>query len=139
MAKKNDSSMKPATAKPAVLPTPTPPAPEAPAKAVASAKALIPAKAAVSSKAAPPVAKRSVKTAAKAKPAAKTAKTSAAKPKRAAKSAPSFTREDVALRAYFLSEKRRNQGLPGDEHQDWIEAERQLLMESAGTKKVKKV
>jgi hypothetical protein len=53
--------------------------------------------------------------------------------------APSFTHEDIALRAYFIAEKRRSQGLSGDEHQDWIEAERQLLVESAGTtKKAKK-
>jgi hypothetical protein len=45
--------------------------------------------------------------------------------------ASSFTASDVALRAYFLSEKRRMNGLPGDEHQDWIEAERQLREENA--------
>ena len=45
--------------------------------------------------------------------------------------APAFTDSDVALRAYFLSEKRRMQGLPGDERQDWIEAERQLQSENA--------
>ena len=38
-------------------------------------------------------------------------------------------REDIALRAYFISERRRSLGLPGDEHQDWIEAERQLMAE----------
>jgi hypothetical protein len=86
-----------------------------------------------------PAAKRAVKPAVKAKPAEKTTKTPAAKPKRTAKSAPSFAHEDVALRAYFLSEKRRSQGLPGNEHQDWVEAERQLLAEGSGTKKAKKV
>lgn len=42
---------------------------------------------------------------------------------------PAFTQEDIATRAYFVSEKRRSAGLPGDEHGDWLEAERQLLAE----------
>ena len=41
------------------------------------------------------------------------------------------TAEDIALRAYFIAEKRRHNGLPGDEHHDWIEAERQLRAERA--------
>jgi hypothetical protein len=49
-----------------------------------------------------------------------------------------FTEADVALRAYFISEKRRNQGLSGDEHQDWVEAERQLREESASKPKTRK-
>ena len=40
-----------------------------------------------------------------------------------------FTQDDIALRAYFLSEKRREHGLAGDQHQDWLEAERQLREE----------
>ena len=63
----------------------------------------------------------------------KPAKAEAA-PKRAAK-APGYTNDDIALRAYFLGEKRRNHALPGDEHQDWLEAERQLLAESKAPKK----
>lgn len=47
---------------------------------------------------------------------------------------PGFTREDIALRAYFISEKRRTAGLPGDEPGDWIEAERQLLSESSAAR-----
>lgn len=65
---------------------------------------------------------------AKVKPAAKTAK-----PK-----APAYTHEDVALRAYFISEKRRHHGQPGDEHQDWLEAERQLAAEIVKPKKAVK-
>jgi hypothetical protein len=42
---------------------------------------------------------------------------------------PLISREDIALRAYFIAEKRHREGLPGDEHQDWIEAERQLQAE----------
>ncbi len=49
--------------------------------------------------------------------------------------APGFTTDDVALRAYFIAEKRRQNGLPGDEAQDWLEAERQLL---AGSKPPKR-
>ncbi len=37
--------------------------------------------------------------------------------------------EEIQLRAYFISEERRTHSLPGDEHQDWIEAERQLRAE----------
>jgi len=45
------------------------------------------------------------------------------------KKAPPYSQDDVALRAYFISEKRRKLGLPGDSHSDWIEAERQLATE----------
>jgi len=59
----------------------------------------------------------------------------ATKPKSRKKSqgtpAPPST-DDIATRAYFIAEKRRADGLPGDEQQDWIEAERQLLAEAAG-------
>ena len=59
----------------------------------------------------------------------------AAAPKRAAQKAAAFTTDDVALRAYFIAEKRRRHGLPGDEHQDWVEAERQLRAESKAPRK----
>ena len=93
--------------------------------------------------AAPAPVKRAVKPAAKAKPAGKKAKAPAATTKKIVKPAvasakPRYSREDVALRAYFISEKRRSQGLPGDEHHDWLEAERQLLAESLKPKKAKK-
>jgi hypothetical protein len=76
-----------------------------------------------------------VKPAAKQKPAtAKAAAAKTTKPKTVAKAmapkAPSFTQDDIALRAYYIAEKRQQQGLPGDESSDWIEAERQLLAES---------
>lgn len=38
----------------------------------------------------------------------------------------SVTNEDIALKAYYLAERRRNLGLPGDPQSDWLEAERQL-------------
>ncbi len=38
--------------------------------------------------------------------------------------------EEVRLRAYFISEQRREFGLPGDASSDWLEAKRQLLSET---------
>ncbi|HET7237656.1 MAG TPA: hypothetical protein VFI76_01430 [Terrimicrobiaceae bacterium] len=37
---------------------------------------------------------------------------------------------DIALRAYYIAEHRRNLNLSGDELGDWVEAERQLRKES---------
>jgi len=66
------------------------------------------------------------KSAAKKKPASKGSKTS----KTATKvKAVSFSTDDIALRAYFISEKRHRLGIHGDEHSDWVEAERQLRKE----------
>lgn len=36
------------------------------------------------------------------------------------------TSEEIAMRAYFIAERRRNHGIPGDPQSDWLEAERQL-------------
>ena len=41
-----------------------------------------------------------------------------------------FSSEAIALRAYYLGEKRQQLGLPGDSAHDWIEAERQLREEA---------
>lgn len=38
--------------------------------------------------------------------------------------------EDIRLRAYFISERRRRFALPGDADSDWLEARRQLLSEA---------
>jgi len=38
--------------------------------------------------------------------------------------------EEIRLRAYFISERRRRFALPGDTDSDWLEARRQLLSES---------
>jgi hypothetical protein len=38
--------------------------------------------------------------------------------------------EDIRIRAYFISERRRRFALPGDADSDWLEAKRQLLSES---------
>ena len=45
-----------------------------------------------------------------------------------------YTENEVALRAYFISENRRAAGLPGDPQSDWIEAERQLRAEAKAGK-----
>lgn len=37
--------------------------------------------------------------------------------------------EAIRIRAYFISERRRRFGLPGDAESDWLEATRQLLSE----------
>jgi hypothetical protein len=39
------------------------------------------------------------------------------------------TAEQVALRAYFIAERRRTLGMQGDENSDWIAAERELIEE----------
>ena len=38
--------------------------------------------------------------------------------------------EEIRLRAYFISERRRRFALPGDADSDWLEASRQLLSEA---------
>ena len=38
--------------------------------------------------------------------------------------------EQVRLRAYFISERRRRFALPGNAESDWLEAKRQLLSEA---------
>jgi len=38
--------------------------------------------------------------------------------------------EDIALRAYYIAERRAALGWPGDSTSDWIEAERQLREEA---------
>lgn len=40
-----------------------------------------------------------------------------------------ITTELIALRAYFIAEKREQAGIPGDSLSDWLEAERQLVAE----------
>lgn len=38
----------------------------------------------------------------------------------------SVTMQDIALKAYYLAERRINSGLPGDSESDWLQAEREL-------------
>ena len=40
-----------------------------------------------------------------------------------------LTNEQISMRAYFISERRRRFDLPGDANSDWLEAKRQLLAE----------
>jgi hypothetical protein len=44
--------------------------------------------------------------------------------------APHIPREDIQLRAYFISERRQTMGWPGNSSTDWIEAESQLVSEA---------
>ena len=39
------------------------------------------------------------------------------------------TNDQISMRAYFISERRRRLALPGDANSDWLEAKRQLLAE----------
>ena len=39
------------------------------------------------------------------------------------------TDEQISMRAYFISERRRRLDLPGDINSDWLEAKRQLVAE----------
>lgn len=40
--------------------------------------------------------------------------------------------DEIRLRAYFIAERRVQMGIPGTEHDDWVEARRQLEAELAG-------
>ncbi len=70
-------------------------------------------------------------------PVAARTRTATAKPRRvvtpggAAKSeadslSRSATKADIALSAYYIGQRRRAAGLPGNSESDWLEAERQL-------------
>lgn len=39
--------------------------------------------------------------------------------------------QEIAVRAYYISERRIRMGWPGNDLDDWLDAERQLLMELA--------
>jgi len=43
-----------------------------------------------------------------------------------------LSNEQVALRAYFIGERRRKLGFPGDETSDWVEAKREISEELKG-------
>jgi hypothetical protein len=40
-----------------------------------------------------------------------------------------ISREELALRAYFIGERRRSLGMDGDETSDWVQAEQELNRE----------
>jgi hypothetical protein len=59
-----------------------------------------------------------------------TVKAPAKRPARATKAKePSF--EQVQLRAYFIGERRKSLGIPGNETSDWVQAEVELKAELA--------
>ena len=78
---------------------------------------------------------RSQRTASSAAPAKKktasnsTGNVAAAKSKSQTKAIVQPSSEQVALRAYFIAERRRVLGIHGDETSDWVAAERELLEE----------
>lgn len=127
MGKKNDTSKKAATSASPNTPTKTVKKPAVAAAQPAVANDATPA--AQSSK--EPVA---AKTATPKKTAAKTATPKKAK---AAEKVVRPSADDVALRAYFIAEKRQREGQPGDSTSDWVEAERQLMAELNGSAALK--
>ena len=78
-------------------------------------------------KEAAPAAKKTVKKAAKKTAAPKTGKSPAPMADKADATAKPKPSADAIARAAYLNYRRRvEQGLPGDSHGDWLEAERQL-------------
>ena len=59
-----------------------------------------------------------------------TPKTSSAPAQAPVDQAPVIPREEIQLRAYFISERRETMGWPGNSSTDWIEAEAQLIAEA---------
>jgi hypothetical protein len=116
-----------------------------PAKAAKGKKNIVPASLPVLVQTAAPAtpeaapAPKAKKAAPKKKPAAK----KTAKPSPAEEPAEDMvvveeiviSNDDIALRAYFIAEKRRAHGHWGDEAGDWIEAERQLREEATQKKR----
>lgn len=146
MAKKTEKKSKAPEAAPAALGRTTTTKPAAPvakttpasskkpaAKAPAASKKPAVAAPAVTAPAipAPPVSAPDATPARAAAPAAKKA------PGRASsrKAPVEISTEDIQLRAYYIGEDRHRKNLPGDGHQDWLEAERQLRAELAKPKK----
>lgn len=131
---------------PSKISAPTVPAPEPAPPAVPAPAPAKAAKPAAKAKPAPPSvieAPKAVK-----KPAAKAVKAVAAKapakPAKAAKKpaaknrakAPSpITQEEVALRAYFIAERRQAEGRWADPSQDWLQAEQEIAAERLAAKK----
>lgn len=65
------------------------------------------------------------------KPTSKLSKSATSSNKVASKINPKkLTQEQIALHAYFISEKRQKTGRSGDHLSDWIEAERELMSET---------
>ncbi len=58
-----------------------------------------------------------------------TSKTEVSESKAREKMDVQLSNEQVALRAYFIGERRRKLGFPGDETSDWVEAKREISEE----------
>ena len=58
-----------------------------------------------------------------------TTKTEVSETKAREKMDAQLSNEQVALRAYFIGERRRKLGFPGDETSDWVEAKREISEE----------
>jgi hypothetical protein len=58
-----------------------------------------------------------------------TSTSATAKSKSRQKGVASPSNERIALRAYFIGERRRSLGISGDETSDWVQAEQELLEE----------
>jgi Protein of unknown function (DUF2934) len=63
------------------------------------------------------------------KPARTQAQKNVASKAKPSKSTMQPSEEQIRMRAYFISERRRRFDLPGDANADWLEAKRQLLSE----------
>jgi len=77
-----------------------------------------------------PAAKKPAKAKAPAKASAARTRVKAALVTKTDSAVVSISPADIALRAYFIAEKRYKLGLPGDSTSDWVEAERQLKAEA---------
>jgi hypothetical protein len=58
-----------------------------------------------------------------------TSSSTTAKSRARKKAMEQLNRDQVALHAYFIAERRRKVGMPGDQLSDWVQAERELLSE----------
>jgi hypothetical protein len=56
-----------------------------------------------------------------------TSSSTTAKSRARKKAMEQLNRDQVALHAYFIAERRRKVGMPGDQLSDWVQAERELL------------
>jgi hypothetical protein len=57
------------------------------------------------------------------------ANSTTAKSRARKKATEQLNKDQVALHAYFIAERRRKLGMPGDQTSDWVQAERELLSE----------
>jgi len=73
--------------------------------------------------------KNPIKTSVKKTP-SKSTVSSEPKPSATRAQSPIIAREEIELRAYFISERRHTMGWPGNSSTDWTEAEAQLVAEA---------